>query len=32
MSKLKVASMFAGIDGIRLGFKHAGCEIIWANN
>lgn len=31
MSKLKVASMFAGIGGICLGFKQAGFEIVWAN-
>ena len=23
--------MFAGIGGIDLGFKQAGCEIVWAN-
>ena len=28
---LKVASMFAGIGGICLGFKQAGYEIVWAN-
>jgi DNA (cytosine-5)-methyltransferase 1 len=28
---LKIASMFAGIGGICLGFKQAGCEIVWAN-
>lgn len=27
----KVGSMFAGIGGICLGFKNAGCELIWAN-
>ncbi|CAM4364768.1 DNA (cytosine-5-)-methyltransferase [Lacicoccus alkaliphilus] len=26
-----VASLFAGIGGIELGFKQAGAEIIWAN-
>ena len=31
MDKLKVASMFAGIGGICLGFKQAGFEIVWAN-
>lgn len=31
MSKYKVASLFAGIGGICLGFKQAGAEIIWAN-
>ena len=29
--KLKVASMFAGIGGIDLGFKQAGYKIVWAN-
>lgn len=28
---LRVASMFAGIGGICLGFKQAGCKIVWAN-
>ena len=27
----KVGSMFAGIGGICLGFKNAGCKLIWAN-
>ncbi|WP_338660833.1 DNA (cytosine-5-)-methyltransferase [Paraclostridium sordellii] len=27
----KVASMFAGIGGICLGFKNEGCELVWAN-
>ena len=27
----KVASMFAGIGGICLGFKNNGCDIVWAN-
>jgi DNA (cytosine-5)-methyltransferase 1 len=31
MSSLKVASMFAGIGGICLGFKQVGCDIVWAN-
>lgn len=31
MSNLKVASMFAGIGGICLGFKQSGFEIVWAN-
>lgn len=30
-SKYKVASMFAGIGGICLGFENAGAEIVWAN-
>lgn len=30
--KYKVASMFAGIGGICLGFKRAGADIIWAND
>lgn len=29
--KYKVASMFAGIGGICLGFKRAGADIVWAN-
>lgn len=29
--KFTVASLFAGIGGICLGFKDAGAEIIWAN-
>ena len=28
---MKVASMFAGIGGICLGFRQAGFEIVWAN-
>lgn len=31
MSAPLVASMFAGIGGICLGFKQCGCNIIWAN-
>lgn len=31
MNNIKVASMFAGIGGICLGFKQAGFEIVWAN-
>ncbi|WP_434797381.1 DNA (cytosine-5-)-methyltransferase [Terrisporobacter vanillatitrophus] len=27
----KVASLFAGIGGICLGFKNNGCKIVWAN-
>lgn len=27
----RVASMFAGIGGICLGFKNVGCNIVWAN-
>ena len=30
-SSLRVASMFAGIGGICLGFKQVDCEIVWAN-
>ena len=29
--KLKVASTFAGIGGIDLGFEQAGYKIVWAN-
>ena len=29
--KYKVASLFAGIGGIDLGFEQAGAEIVWAN-
>ena len=29
--KIRVASLFAGIGGICLGFKQAGAEIVWAN-
>lgn len=29
--KRKIASLFAGIGGIDLGFEHAGAESIWAN-
>ena len=32
MQAVKVASMFAGIGGICLGFKHAGFDIVWAND
>ena len=31
MHKCRVASMFAGIGGICLGFRLAGCDIVWAN-
>lgn len=27
----RVASMFAGIGGVCLGFKNNGCDIVWAN-
>lgn len=29
--KFNVASLFAGVGGICLGFKRAGCNILWAN-
>lgn len=29
--KITIGSMFAGIGGICLGFKQAGCDIVWAN-
>ena len=31
MNRLKVASMFAGIGGICLGFKQANCDVVWSN-
>ena len=31
MNRLRVASMFAGIGGICLGFRQVGCDVIWAN-
>lgn len=31
MSELRVASLFAGIGGIDLGFQNAGAKPIWAN-
>lgn len=31
MEKIKMASLFAGIGGIDLGFKYAGVKTIWAN-
>ena len=31
MSKARVASLFAGIGGICLGFKQAGAEVVYAN-
>lgn len=29
--KITVGSMFAGIGGICIAFKNAGCDIVWAN-
>ena len=31
MKRFKMASLFAGIGGIDLGFKNAGFQPIWAN-
>lgn len=31
MNTLRVASLFAGIGGICLGFKQAGFDVVWAN-
>lgn len=31
MKNPRVASMFAGIGGICVGFKQAGCSVVWAN-
>ena len=31
IDKLTVGSMFAGIGGICLAFKKAGCKLVWAN-
>lgn len=31
MKNARVGSMFAGIGGICLGFKQAGCDVVWAN-
>ncbi|MFR1836423.1 MAG: DNA cytosine methyltransferase, partial [Turicibacter sanguinis] len=31
MTKLKVASLFAGVGGICTGFKNAGADVVWAN-
>ena len=27
----RVGSLFAGVGGVCLGFKQAGCEVVWAN-
>ena len=31
MNNLKVAELFAGVGGFRLGLEKAGCSIIWSN-
>lgn len=31
MKKLTVGSLFAGVGGTCIGFKDAGCDVIWAN-
>ena len=31
MMKLKVAEMFAGVGGFRLGFDNEAFETVWAN-
>ena len=31
MSQYTVGSMFAGIGGICMGFRDAGCKLVWAN-
>ena len=30
--KYKVASLFAGIGGLDLGFEFAGFDVVWAND
>ena len=32
MGRLTIGSMFAGVGGICLGFKEAGCDVRWAND
>jgi DNA (cytosine-5)-methyltransferase 1 len=29
---MKVVGLFSGAGGLDLGFKKAGCELIWAND
>jgi DNA (cytosine-5)-methyltransferase 1 len=28
---MKIVSFFAGAGGLDLGFKKAGCNVVWAN-
>ena len=31
MKKLKLGSLYSGVEGIGLGFEQAGSETLWAN-